>query len=111
MRYGGFDLPRKRLVVAAFSSAKYRALVRVAERNATTSPAACLDLLAGTPPVSSSCAMRCTVPYFSFAPFVGQSCSDSLMPTGQERVRANRRARISPKASSRCRQHRAPPEG
>jgi hypothetical protein len=30
MRYGGFDLLRKRLVVALFSNAKYRALVRVA---------------------------------------------------------------------------------
>ena len=32
MRYGGFDLLRKRLIVALFSDAKGRALVRMAER-------------------------------------------------------------------------------
>ena len=32
MRYSGFDLLRKRLLVALFSNAKCRALVRIAER-------------------------------------------------------------------------------
>jgi hypothetical protein len=30
MSYGGFDLPRKRLIVALFSNAKCRALVGIA---------------------------------------------------------------------------------
>ena len=38
-------------------------------------------------------------------------CCTMMMRTGQERVCANRRARISPKASSRRLQHRAPTEG